>query len=152
MNGLLNTSGKYSFHDVDGTWQEARDACGNGTHLVTMETTEEWEVVKRLISQKVKKSGSFTHWYIGLRYEGRRWKWTEAGNPGVTVDIRDSRWQPHEPSSGNSARNRYPEACAEINSEYPQGTFGHFNNVKCDEKPSTSHPRGYICETILPCK
>ena len=134
----------YTFHDVDSTWDEARDACRDmGAHLVTMETTDEWNKVKGFIAEKVKKSGSYTHWYIGLRKESDMWKWTEAGSPGVTVATDDSRWQGGEPSTDRDPR----ETCGEI-SWYPKAAHpGHFNDVQCASKYGPgSPPRGYICE------
>ncbi|KAL9978017.1 hypothetical protein ACROYT_G015492 [Oculina patagonica] len=144
-------NGCYTFHDVDGTWEEARDACRKmGAHLVTMETTDEWSKVKSLIAEKVKKSGSYTQWYIGLRKESKTWKWTEAGSPGVVVATDDSRWQSGEPSAASGIP---AEDCAEIYSNY-LNKIGKFNNVECNVKyPQRvdSHgnplpPRGYICE------
>ena len=111
-----------------------------GAHLVTMETTEEWNKVKSFIAEKVTKSESFTQWYIGLRKEGDTWKWTEAGSPGVVVATDDSRWQTHEPSTDGPAEN-----CGEINADY-QNQLGHFNNVECSRRYRTR--RGYICENF----
>ncbi|XP_078363660.1 CD209 antigen-like [Oculina patagonica] len=133
----------YTFHDVASTWDEAREACRKiGAHLVTMETTEEWNKVKSFIAEKVQESKSYTHWYIGLRKEGETWKWTEAGPPGVVVATDDSRWQRGEPS----ARGPEPEDCGEINSNY-QNQLGHFNNVECNRN-YRAFPRGYICENF----
>ena len=130
----------YTFHDVDSTWNEARDACRNmGAHLVTMETTEEWNKVKGFIAEKVKERGSYSHWHIGLSKEKRSnlWKWTEAGSPGVTVRRWDSRWQRNQPSDYRDTR----EVCGEI--WYP-GIQGYFNDIQCNRK--FTPPRGYICE------
>ena len=134
----------YTFHDVDSTWNEARDACRDmGAHLVTMETNDEWNKVKGFLAEKVAKTGSYTHYYIGLRKESGTWKWTEAGSPGVTVATDDSRWQRGQPSSGS-----VEEPCGEI--WYPSsGTQGHFNNIRCDRKDAgrgVYSTRGYICE------
>ena len=137
--------GCYTFHDIDSTWTEARDSCRNvGAQLVTMETTEDWEKLKDFLKDKVKETGSYTHYYIGLRREGGKWKWTETGSPGITVARNDNRWQLYEPSG------HYLEDCAEINSYY-QGRYGHFNNVKCNyryRKAGNAAPRGYICEDL----
>ena len=133
----------YTFHDVDSTWNEARDACRDmGAHLVTMETTDEWNKVKVYLAQKVKEAGSYTHYHIGLSKEGGTWKWTEAGSPGVTVATDDSRWQRDEPTS------KPDEVCGEINSFY-RGQYGHFNNAPCNSKDAGRGliaKRGYICE------
>ena len=133
----------YTFHDVDSTWNEARKACREmGAHLVTMETTAEWTKVKGFIANKVTETGSYTHYYIGLRKESGTWKWTEAGSPGVTLATDDSRWQSNQPSDDSR------EVCGEI--WYPSsGTQGHFNNVECGIKYQaeiSTLPRGYICE------
>ena len=94
-----NVNNCYTFHDVDSTWDEARDACRDmGAHLVTMETTDEWNKVKGFIADKVTETGSYNHYYIGLRKESGTWKWTEAGSPGVTLATDDSRWQSGEPT------------------------------------------------------
>ncbi|KAL9950249.1 hypothetical protein ACROYT_G042724 [Oculina patagonica] len=140
----------YTFYDVDSTWEEARDACRKiGAHLVTMETTEEWNKVKSFIEEKVTKSGSYTHWYIGLRKESETLKWTEAGSPGVVVPTDDSRWQSGQPTTGPPI-----EICGEINSNY-RNQLGHFNDVECNVRynadvttsdGSKALPRGYICK------
>ena len=113
-----------------------------------METTDEWNKVRGFIAEKVKKSGSHTHWYIGLRKESGAWKWTESG---LTVATNDNRWQRHQPSTNNPE-----EKCAEINSEHPAKMYGHFNNVRCNVKYAQKTdvynkplpPRGYICENF----
>ena len=115
-----------------------------GAQLVTMETTDEWNKVRGYLTEKAKDSGSYTHYYIGLRKESGTWKWTEAGSPGVTVATNDSRWQTAQPSGTAT------EICAEINSLL-QNQRGHFNNVRCDRKyqAQLKHlPRGYICEDL----
>ena len=140
-----NVNDCYTFHDVVGTWNEARDTCRDmGAHLVTMETNEEWNKVKGFIEEKVKESGSYTHWYIGLRKEGDMWKWTEAGSPGVTVATDDRRWHPREPSTDRDPR----ETCGEISSFPKAETPGHFNDIECNGPYGLggTTPRGYICE------
>ena len=138
-----NENNCYTFHDVESTWNEARGACRDmGAHLVTMETTDEWNKVKGFLADKVTETGSYSHYYIGLQKESGAWKWTEAGSPGVTVATDDSRWQSSEPSDDSR------EVCGEI--WYPSsGTQGHFNNVQCDRKDAGEGKittRGYICE------
>jgi len=116
-----------------------------GARLVTMETTDEWNKVKDYLIDKTTETGSYTHYYIGLRKESGTWKWTEAESPGVTVATDDSRWQKDEPN--NDPR----EDCAEINSFY-RNEYGHFNNVECNfnyyEATGNTAPRGYICEDL----
>ena len=76
-----NVNNCYTFHDFDSTWNEARDACCEmGAHLVTMETTDEWNKVKGFVAEEVKETGSYTNYYIGFRKEDGTWKWTEAGS------------------------------------------------------------------------
>ena len=108
-----------------------------------METIDEWNKVKGFLAKKVTETGSYTHYYIGLRRESGTWKWTEAGSPGVTVATDDSRWRPGQPSAGPN-----DEPCGEI--WYPSsGTQGHFNNVMCNRKDAgrgITATRGYICE------
>lgn len=141
----VTRKGCYTFFDVDSTWDEANDACrGMMAHLVTMETTAEWNRVKGYLAEKVKETGSYTHYFIGLRKEGGIWKWTEAGPPGATVATGDSRWQTSQPSSTAT------EVCAEINSFYRK-QYGHFNNVQCHvnyAKIWRAARRGYICEDL----
>ena len=141
----VTRKGCYTFHDVDSTWEEARDACrGMMAYLVTMETTDEWNKVKGLLKEKAKETGSYTHYYIGLRKKNGMWKWAESGGPGATVATNDSRWQKHEPSGDPT------EVCAEINSFY-RNQYGHFNNVRCNSKYQAgmkTEPRGYICEDL----
>ena len=139
----------YTFHDVDSTWEEADRACKEmGAHLVTMETTDEWNKVKSLIKEKVKNSDSYTHWYIGLRHESGTWKWLKTGKDVVVVASDDNRWQPTEPS--NESRIEPHETCGEINS-FIQKVHGHFNDVECNSKYQAerkTEPRGYICENF----
>ena len=131
----------YTFHEGDSKWSEARDACRDmGAHLVTMETTAEWNKVKALIAEKVKES-TYTHYYVGLRKEGGKWKWTEGETPSLIVAETDSRWQKNEPSGY-----RY-ESCGEV--WYPTTGLKGLNNVFCDHKfkaAGSTTPRGYICE------
>lgn len=140
----------YTFFDVDSTWEEARKECrAMGAHLVTMETTEEWNNVKKFIAEKVAKGDSnYTHWYIGLRNESGTWRWVGEGSPGVAVANDDPRWQLDEPTTG------YPfEPCGEVNAFY-RGQASHFNNVECNVRymqrrkydGTPVDPRGYICE------
>ena len=141
----VTRKGCYTFFDVDSTWDEAYDACrGMMAHLVTMETSDEWNKVKGFLTEKAKETGSYTHYYIGLRRENGLWKWAEAGSPGVTVATGDSRWQQGQPSGHPD------EHCAEINSYYLR-KYGRFNNVECDFKyqaTGNTDPRGYICEDL----
>ena len=141
----VTRKGCYTFHDVDSTWDEARDACrGMMGHLVTMQTTDEWNKVKGLLIEKAKETGSYTHYYIGLRKKSRMWKWPEAAGPGASVAPNDSRWQDAQPSSDPA------EDCAEINFYYLR-KYGRFNNVECDFKyqaTGDTDPRGYICEDL----
>ncbi|XP_078354805.1 C-type lectin domain family 4 member D-like [Oculina patagonica] len=141
----------YTFHDVDSTWEEARDACREmGAHLVTFETTEEWNNVRKFIREKVEKGDSdYVHWYIGLRKESGTWRWVGEGSPGVSITEDDPRWQLNEPNTTHG-----PEFCGEINALY-RGQRGHFNNVECDVRYMAKRrkdngepvdPRGYICE------
>ena len=118
----------YTFHDVDSTWNEARDACRDmGAHLVTMETTDERSKVKGFLADKVTEPSSYSHYYIGLCKKSGTWRWTEARSPGVNVARDDSRWQRGQPSADSR------EVCGEI--WYPSlWTQGHFNNVMCDRK------------------
>ena len=131
----------YEFFDSDTTWDQARDACLNiGAHLVTMNTIAEWEKVKAAIVKKVAGDTTNQHWFIGLRESKGTWTWQEpAGMARGTVATNDQRWQHDEPSDS------FDEPCAEIQSNY-RGQQGYLNNVICDEKPSNSHRRGYICE------
>ena len=63
----VTRKGCYTFYGVDSTWNEARDACrGMMAHLVTVETTDKWNKVKGLLTEKAKETGSYTHYYIGL--------------------------------------------------------------------------------------
>jgi len=133
----------YTFHDVESTWNEARDACHDmGAHLVTMETTDEWNKVKGFIKEKVKETDSFTHYYIGLQKESGMWKWTEGRSPGATVAIDDSRWQSSQPSGDRDPR----ELCGEI--WYPKSGLKGLNDIRCTRRNTQGRDqsRGYICE------
>ena len=114
---------------------------GTDSHHVTMETIAEWNTVRNLIAERVNGDTSNHHWYIGLRNVSGTWTWTEEpeGVTQGTVAEDDMRWETDEPSI------RYSELCAEIHSNY-RGQQGHFNNVKCYERPSRFFHRGHICE------
>ncbi|XP_078345154.1 L-selectin-like [Oculina patagonica] len=140
-----SVNNRYTFHDVDSTWKEARNACReNGTHLVTFETTKEWKNMNNLIKERVDKGDSnYTHWYIGLRNESGTWRWVGAGTSCVSITEDDHRWQWDEPNTSSGR-----EFCGEINALY-RGQRGHFNNVKCNVRymaEKVGKPRGYICE------
>ena len=139
-----NVNNCYTFHDVASTWNEARDACRDmGAHLVTMETTDEWNKVKGLIKEKVKEVDSFYHYYIGLSRKGGMWKWTEGESPDATVAQDDSRWKTGEPSFNRDPR----EKCVEI--WYPTTGLKGINDVQCDrtyKELGRTQTRGYICE------
>ena len=117
---------------------------GYGGPPGTMKTTNDWNKLNGFLADKVTESGSYTHYYIGLRKIGGTWRWAKAGSPGVMVPSDDSRWQSSEPS-GDSR-----EVCVEINSFY-RNQYGHLNNVRCDVKYQAqvkTSPRGYICEDL----
>ncbi|XP_078357179.1 C-type lectin domain family 4 member D-like [Oculina patagonica] len=148
-NSVVNDC--YTFHDVDSTWEDARKACrAMGAHLVTFETTEEWNNVRKFIREKVDKGDSdYVHWYIGLRNESGTWRWVGEGTPGVSITEDDPRWQLDEPNTSSGS-----EPCGEINALY-RGQRGHFNNVECNVRYMAERrkyngepvdPRGYICE------
>ena len=132
----------YTFYDTDVTWDQARTACLNkNEHLVTMETTAEWKTVKKLLAKWVNGSTANHHYCIGLRRKYSTWRWSEeleGVTPGV-VAVNDSRWQYDEPSDD------FDEPCGEIQSNY-RNQQGHFNNIICHRKPSSTYHRGYICE------
>ena len=120
-----------------------------GAHLVTMETTEEWNEVRGYIKERLDKNPEFEHWYIGLRNESGTWRWKGEGSPGVAVAEDDSRWQLDEPTTS------FSEPCGEINGLY-RGQRGHFNNVECNVRYAQRRKydgtpvdaRGYICENF----
>lgn len=130
----------YTIHDVGSTWNARNASRDMGAHLVTMETQEEWNKLKwKLVSsQKKWESGSYTHYYVGLRKEKGTWKWTEAGSPGVTVATDDSRWQSDQPTVDLDPR----QASGEI--WYPKTGLKGLNDILCDLKFRIT--RGYICE------
>ena len=111
-----------------------------GAHLVTMETTDEWNKVKGFLAEKIKEAGSYTHYYIGLRKVGEMWKWTEGETPDATVAADDSRWQKFQPDPHEA------ELCGEI--WYPREGFKGLNNIFCSHRVigPKEFPRGYICE------
>ena len=102
----------YEFFDRDVTWEQARDACHSiEAHLVTMNTTAEWERVRAAIRTKVAGDTTNQQWYIGLRRVDGTWTWQEpAGLIRGTVAVNDRRWEYDEPSGD------FDEPCGEIQS------------------------------------
>ena len=134
----------YTFHDIESTWNEARDACRDmGAHLVTLETTDEYNKVKALLKEKVKETDSFYHYFVGLTRKDNTWKWTEGESPDATVPEGDSRWQSFQPSFN---RDKRPEYCGEI--WYPTTGLKGLNDIRCTYRnvAGRDRSRGYICE------
>ena len=143
-SSVNNMNNCYTFHDVESTWNEARDACRDmGAHLVTLETTDEWNKVKGLIKEKVKEADSFYHYYVGLTRKDGMWKWTEGESPDATVAEDDSRWQIGQPSFHRDPK---PEHCGEI--WYPTTGLKGLNDIRCTRRNrgGRDESRGYICE------
>ena len=165
---------RYTFGDVSTTWEDADKKCKEmGAHLVTMETTDEWNSVVEIIKQKINQSDSDVD--IGLRKGNGEWE-IETAESNAVVDLitgkpaklksspfthwyiglrkKNGNWQWSGGQTVSSSDDRWQshepsdstgEDCGEINAEYPKGVYGHFNNVRCDSKYSAYH-RGYICE------
>ena len=140
-----DVSDYYTFHDVDSPW----NACsGLRAHLVTIETTDEWNKVKGSIAEKLKWTGSLDSMkkveggngprqYLRNFYCGRSY-WCHCGT--VTVATDESRWQTSETTTHDILK----EACCEITSKSGK-LYGHINNVRCNTKCRNAKC-GYICE------
>lgn len=119
----------YNFYSRNITsWTGGQKQCRNdGGLLVTLETERKWKFVKEEI-QKLSNPAD-NEWFIGLKtgYRKRKhWQWI-TGEP-----LTNPHWQRYEPSGDGQ--------CAVIAKEYPQGTYGKYNDLSCQSL------RGFICE------
>lgn len=91
-----------------------------------METEAEWKFVNGWIQRFNIPGFTPDEWHIGLRKQGRGWKWVS----GRGLAIR--KWQGGEPDEDGDY--------AEMARDYPKGTRGLFN------VPANCVQRAYICE------
>ena len=117
------TSERHSFNSKD-----ASDACKvNGSDLVSIESNEEWNVLKDTIN---KFPGKGTEYYIGLtKDKDGNWRWISNNST-----VNKSYWAPGQPKDTNSA-------CAVMYKDY-NGNCGLFDDLPC-----TFKRQGYICES-----
>lgn len=121
----------YNFYYSNITsWSGSQQQCKeDGGHLVILETEREWKFIKGEIQNL--SNPSLDEWYIGLRRytHANDWRW-------ITGELlTNPHWQKYEPSGDGN--------CVIIAKEYPQGTYGYFNDLKCDSL------KAFICEVSL---
>ena len=119
----------YKFYNDNITsWLDGQRQCiEEGGHLVTLETDRKWKFVKEEIQNLSNTAAD--EWFIGLSNrssEKNNWTWV-TGKP-----LTNPHWQNREPSGDG--------LCVVIAKQYPQGTYGLFNDLKCTIK------KGFICE------
>ena len=126
---------KYSFHEEIKDWETAKEKCINPENslLVSMETEEEWQFIKRLtIKHKRKKE----RWFIGLKRVNRSHTWCWLSGNTACVNETSSvtwRWNKGEPNKFGT------ENCGEMLK------YGLYNNIMCQGTKYDGDP-GYICE------
>ena len=113
------------------SWTGGQERCvKDGGHLVTLETERKWEFITREIQNL--SNPSQNEWFIGLtdmeHGKSQTWQWI-TGEP-----LNNSHWQEYEPSGDGE--------CVVIAKEYPQGTYGGYNDLRCD-----TH-KAFICEVV----
>ena len=108
----------------------------HSAELASMESEMEWKVVKSYINSST--VGKETEWYIGLRKNKKlnAWCWLSNNKTCINSSKKGTwRWQAYDPSGDG--------CCVNIAKNYPAGSFGRYNDLKCDK----SHPNtGYMCE------
>ena len=119
----------YKFYNDNITsWLGGQRQClQEGGHLVTLETDRKWEFVKEEIQNLSNTAAN--EWFIGLSNrssEKNNWTWV-TGKP-----LTNPHWQNQQPSGDG--------LCVVIAKQYPQRTYGLFNDLKCTIK------KGFICE------
>ena len=119
----------YKFYSDNITsWLDGQRQCiEEGGHLVTLETDRKWEFVKEEVQNL--SNAAADEWFIGLSNrssEKNNWTWV-TGKP-----LTNPHWQSGQPTGDG--------LCVVIAKQYPQGTCGLFNDLKCTIK------KGFICE------
>ena len=124
---------QYKFFYTASTWSDGREQCSkDGGNLVVLETESEWRFITAQIQNL--SNPTINEWFIGLTLNvsgNHSWRWI-TGQPLHNHSV----WQPHEPSSDGK--------CVVIAKDYPKGTKGLFNDLRCDSK------KAFICEKQLP--
>ncbi|XP_068690036.1 C-type lectin domain family 6 member A-like [Montipora foliosa] len=123
------------FHTANSsTWSDGREqCCKDGGNLVVLETESKW----RFITAQIQNLSNPTdnEWFIGLislNVSGNdSWRWI-TGQPLHNHSV----WQAGQPSKDGK--------CVVIAKDYPIGTKGLFNDLRCDSK------KAFICEKQLP--
>ena len=117
----------YKFYNDNITsWSDGQRQCiEEGGHLVTLETDRKWKFVKEEIQNL--SNAEDNEWFIGLNRSSEKSNWTWVTGKPLT----NPHWQNGEPSGDG--------LCVVIAKQYPQGTRGHFNDLKCITK------KGFIC-------
>ncbi|HEY5960079.1 MAG TPA: C-type lectin domain-containing protein [Polyangiaceae bacterium] len=88
--GELLSGHEYKLNDSVRTWSEAQQYCvDRGAHLVTISSTAENDLVKRLL-----QSSTNLRTWIGLHGSGSSWRWV-TGEPFSFTN-----WIPGEPNNG----------------------------------------------------
>ena len=121
---------KFFYTAHSSTWSDGREQCSkDGGNLVILETESKW----RFITAQIQNLSNPTknEWFIGLTRNGsgNDWRWI-TGQP-----LNNSHWQAGQPSKDGK--------CVVIAKDYPNGTKGLFNDLKCDSK------KAFICEKQL---
>lgn len=111
----------YYFDDNQRIHNLGKYNCKNGT-LVSMETTEEWEFIKKQIQNQITNE-----WWIGLQKRDGRWEWMSKHN--LTYD----KWLRGKPD--HDEETKFVTIVKEFN-----GTQGMFNTTRDDDL------KGSICE------
>ena len=128
---FVETCSCYMFHSSGNAWNINRKACQDtGGDLVSMETDDEWELVKQFTQHRTTDNKDSDEWHIGLEKDNGTGKWTWVNGKPLNI----KRWQPDKPD------NTAYESVAVIAKNYPYYTYGLFNNVRPESNG------GYICE------
>ena len=136
---VKNFSGSsYIFYSSEGNrygWDESKRGCEqSGYNLVSIESYEEWNFLKKTIQNE-----TTIQYFIGLRKDTSTgvWRWLSDSSTLNVSGKKNWPWATGEPNNENGREN-----CAQMYKDY-RSDFGLYNDVSCTP---TNDKAGFICE------
>ena len=121
------------------SWADSIRLCEEtGSHLVSIESFEEWSFLNRTI--QTMETGEY---FIGLKSDisSGKWRWI-SDNSTMSAAHGVWPWASYEPSKN------YDEYCVVMFKDF-RNQFGRYNNVRCNH--NILYRAGYICERAVDC-
>jgi len=114
------------------SWEDSRDRCEmNRTHLVFIDSKEEWHFLKDTILQEWK-----SEYFIGLKNQSGEWIW-KSNYKKDNLSKGYFKWAPGQPSGSGKCGKMYLEDEQLL-----------YDDVPCEGKTGKV---GFICETDSEC-